>query len=132
MCADFSFINGAKRVIVIDSNWRLDYIKENYPKVETVDFSELKGSKGVVSQLKMMCNGHGPDVALECAAGEYAKSWLHAAEIATGLETDSSDILNEMIESVKNYGRVGITGVYVGFTNHFNIGELCNYSSSAA
>merc|ERR1739842_3870 len=34
------------------------------------------------------------------------------------------EILNEMIESVKNYGRVGITGVYVGYTNHFNIGSV--------
>jgi len=29
-----------------------------------------------------------------------------------------------MIEGVRNYGRVGITGVYVGYTNHFNIGSL--------
>jgi threonine dehydrogenase-like Zn-dependent dehydrogenase len=34
--------------------------------------------------------------------------------MAIGLETDTSEILNEMIESVKNFGRVGITGVYVG------------------
>lgn len=26
MCADFSFINGASRVIIIDTNWRLDYV----------------------------------------------------------------------------------------------------------
>lgn len=124
MCADFSFINGAKRVIVIDSNWRLDYIKEKYPKVETLDYSQLKGTKAVVSKLKEMCDGHGPDVALECVAGEYPKGWLHTIELAAGLETDTSEILNEMIEGVKNYGRVGITGVYVGYTNHFNIGKF--------
>jgi threonine dehydrogenase-like Zn-dependent dehydrogenase len=44
--------------------------------------------------------------------------------MATGLETDTSEILNEMIESVKSFGRVGITGVYAGFCNHFNIGSL--------
>ena len=124
MAADFSLINGASRVIVIDSNWRLDYIKEKYPKVETVDYSQLKGTKAVVTKLKEMVNGHGPDVALECVAGEYPKGWLHTVELATGLETDTSEILNEMIESVKNYGRVGITGVYVGYTNHFNIGSI--------
>ena len=122
MAADFAFLNGASRVIVIDSNWRLDWIKERYPKVETVDFSQLKGAKGVVSKLKEMVDGVGPNVALECVAGEYPKGWVHAIELAAGLETDTSEILNEMIESVRNYGRVGVTGVYVGYTNHFNIG----------
>ncbi|OQO11922.1 hypothetical protein B0A48_03649 [Cryoendolithus antarcticus] len=124
MCADFSFINGASRVIMIDQNWRLDFVKEKYPKVELVDFSKLSNTKGVVNKLKEMTDGLGPDVALECAAGEYAKSYAHKMEIAMGLETDTSELVNEMIESVKNYGRCGITGVYVGYTNHFNIGSL--------
>ena len=124
MAAEFAFMNGASRVILIDQNWRLDYVKEKYPKVETVDFSQLKGAKGVVNKMKEMTDDQGLDVALECVAGEYPKSWAHAAELAAGLETDTSEILNEMIESVKSYGRVGITGVYVGFTNHFNIGSV--------
>nr|OQO17882.1 hypothetical protein B0A51_15410 [Rachicladosporium sp. CCFEE 5018] len=124
MCADFSFINGASRVIMIDENWRLDFVKSKYPKVELVDFSKLSNTKGVVNKLKEMTDGLGPDVALECAAGEYAKSYAHKMEIAMGLETDTSELVNEMIESVRNYGRCGITGVYVGYTNHFNIGSL--------
>ncbi|KAK1055898.1 hypothetical protein LTR74_015331 [Friedmanniomyces endolithicus] len=124
MCADFSFMNGAKRVIMIDQNWRLDFVKSKYPKVELVDFSKLSNTKGVVNRLKEMVDGRGPDVALECVAGEYPKSIAHKLEMAAGLETDTPEILNEMIESVRNYGRVGITGVYVGFTNHFNIGSL--------
>lgn len=124
MAAEFSFLQGASRVIVIDSNWRLDYMKEKYPRVETVDFSQLKGTKAVVAKMKEMTNNRGPDVALECVAGEYPKGWFHAAQITLGLETDTSEILNEMIESVRNFGRVGITGVYVGYTNNFNIGSL--------
>ncbi|KAK1822954.1 hypothetical protein LTR12_002676 [Friedmanniomyces endolithicus] len=124
MCAEFSFMNGAKRVIMIDQNWRLDFVKSKYPKVELVDFSKLSNTKGVVNRLKEMVDGRGPDVALECVAGEYPKSIAHKLEMAAGLETDTPEILNEMIESVRNYGRVGITGVYVGYTNHFNIGSL--------
>jgi len=124
MVAEFAFLHGAKRVIVIDSNWRLDYVKSKCPRVETVDYSQLRGSKAVVSKLKDLVDGRGPDVALECVAGEYPKSWLHTLELATGLETDTSEILNEMIESVRNFGRVGVTGVYVGYTNHFNIGSV--------
>jgi len=124
MCVDFSFHLGARRVIVIDQNWRLDFIKEKYPKAETIDFSKLGKGETVTSKLKEMVDGRGPDVALECVAGEYAKGWAHYFEIMLGMETDTSEIINEMITSVRNYGRCGITGVYVGFTNHFNIGAL--------
>jgi len=115
MCIDFAFMNGASRVIIIDQNWRLDFVKERYPKAETLDFSKVKS---VPAELKKMVK-NGPDVALECVAGEYPKSLAHKLEIAAGLETDTSEILNEMIESVKNYGRVGITGVYVGYVSRF-------------
>jgi len=124
MCADFALINGAARVIMIDANWRLDYVKSKYPKIETIDYSTLPKGTTVTSRLKEMVDGRGPDVALECVAGEYAKGWAHYFEIMLGMETDTSEIVNEMITSVRNFGRCGITGVYVGFTNHFNIGSL--------
>jgi len=126
MCAEFAFINGAKRVIMIDGGagaWRLDFVKSRFAKVETLDFSSLKNGESVTSRLKEMVKG-GPDVALECVAGEYAKGWGHYFEMLLGMETDTSEIINEMITSVKSFGRCGITGVYVGFTNHFNIGAL--------
>ena len=126
MCAEMSFTNGASRVIMIDGgsgSWRLDFCKEKMPKIETVNYTELPRGTSVTSKLKEMEHG-GPDVALECVAGEYAKGWAHYFEMMLGAETDTSEIVNEMITSVKNYGRCGITGVYVGFTNHFNIGSL--------
>jgi threonine dehydrogenase-like Zn-dependent dehydrogenase len=118
-------MNGARRVVIIDGGpgaWRLDYVKSKIPKVETLNFSDLKG-ESVTSALKKIEHG-GPDVALECVAGEYAKGWAHYFELMLGAETDTSEILNEMITSVKNFGRCGVTGVYVGYTNHFNIGSL--------
>jgi len=126
MCAEMSFTNGASRVILIDGGaaaWRLDLCKEKIPKLETLNYTDLPRGTSVMSKLKEMEHG-GPDVALECVAGEYAKGWAHYFEILTGAETDTSEIVNEMITSVKNFGRCGITGVYVGFTNHFNIGSL--------
>lgn len=124
MCADFSLINGASRVIMIDSNWRLKYIQSKYPHIEILDYSALPKGESVTSKLKEMCDGRGPDVALECVAGEYPKGWAHYFELLLGAETDTSEIINEMITSVKNFGRCGVTGVYAGFTNHFNIGSL--------
>ncbi|KUJ16233.1 GroES-like protein [Mollisia scopiformis] len=123
MCADFAFMNGASRVIMIDSNWRLDFVKSKTPKVELLDYTALPRGTSVTAKLKEMVP-RGPDVALECVAGEYAKGWAHYFELMLGMETDTSEIVNEMITSVKNFGRCGITGVYVGFTNHFNIGSL--------
>lgn len=119
MCAQFALINGASRVIMIDQNWRLDYVKSKYPNIETIDFSSLPKGESVTSQLKKMCDGRGPDVALECVAGEYAKGWAHYFELLLGAETDSSEIVNEMITSVKNFGRCGITGVYAGYVSTF-------------
>ncbi|KAF2401868.1 GroES-like protein [Trichodelitschia bisporula] len=124
MCVDFAFLLGAQRVIAIDNNWRLEWIKQKCPKAETLDYSALPRGESVTSKLKEMTGGRGPDVALECVAGEYAKGWAHYFEMMLGMETDTSEIVNEMITSVRNYGRCGITGVYVGFTNHFNIGSL--------
>ncbi|KAE8145953.1 chaperonin 10-like protein [Aspergillus avenaceus] len=126
MAVEFSFSQGATRVILIDGGagaWRLDYIKSKIPKLETVDFSNLPKGESITSQLKKIVPG-GPDVALECAAGEYAKGWAHYFEILLGMETDTSEILNEMITSVRPFARIGITGVYAGYANHFNIGAL--------
>jgi len=119
MAAEMSFMNGAKRVILIDggaASWRLDFCKSKIPKLETLNYTDLPKGESVVSQLKKMEHG-GPDVAIECAAGEYAKGWAHKVEMAMGAETDTSEIVNEMIESVKNFGRCGITGVYVGYVS---------------
>ena len=129
MTAEMSFMNGAKRVIVIDggpASWRLDYLKSKYPKIETLNFTDLPKGESVTSQLKKM-EKEGPDVALECAAGEYAKGWGHFLEMLTGAETDTSELLNEMITSVKAFGRCGVTGVYVGFVSDLllSLAEYC-------
>jgi len=124
MAACFSLLNGASKVIMIDANWRIDYVKSKYPHIEVIDYSKLKKGESVTSKLKEMCDGRGPHVSLECAAGEYAKGWAHYFEMMLGMETDTSEIVNEMITSTRNFGSCGITGVYVGFTNHFNIGSL--------
>jgi len=123
MAAFFAFQKGASRVIGIDKNWRLEWCKSKLPKLEILDFSNLPKGSSVSTELRKMVE-HGVDCALECAAGEYAKGWGHKIEMALGLETDSSETLNEMIASVKKFGRIGITGVYAGYTNHFNIGAV--------
>lgn len=127
----WSAMRGASHIIAIDdTQWRLDNfvekVKKEYPNVivDTINFSEVKDVPAKVKELaKPGANGlpasrpAGLDVGFECAAGEYAKGWAHKLELATALETDTSEILNEIIESTINYGRIGITGVYAGYTN---------------
>lgn len=124
MAGVFALRSGASRVIFIDTEPRLTNLRDRWPKahrdkLDLVDFKTLSHgatpNDTVVSKLKELCDGRGPDVALECAAGEYAKGWLHWLEMAMGAETDTSEILNEMVEGVRSYGRCGITGVYVGY-----------------
>jgi len=133
MAGIFALKEGASKVIFVDTEPRLSFVSSRWPaehkaKLELVDFKKLSsgitGKETVVSKLKELCDGRGPDAAIECAAGEYAKGWMHWLEIGLGAETDTSEILNEMIEGVRNYGRCGVTGVYVGYTNHFAIGAL--------
>lgn len=117
----WAFEKGASRVIGVDNNWRLDYAKSKLPKLELLNFDEAK--KGVSVAINEMVPS-GVDVALECASGEFVKGYLHTVEMALNLETDTSEIANEMILSVKPFGKCGITGIYAGFTNHFNIGAI--------
>jgi threonine dehydrogenase-like Zn-dependent dehydrogenase len=126
MAGVFAINEGASKIIFVDTEPRLSFVKSRWAakdmsKLELVDFKKLSSGvtnkETVVSKLKELCGGRGPDVAIECAAGEYAKGWMHWLEIAVGAETDTSEIINEMIEGVRNYGRAGITGVYVGYVS---------------
>ncbi|GAA6047833.1 hypothetical protein JCM3770_004665 [Rhodotorula araucariae] len=134
----WSSMKGAKHIIAVDNvDWRLENFREkvskNYPnvKIDLINFEKDKGVVKKIHELTAPGSGGRPDtrppgldIALECAAGEYAKSWIHKLEMLTGLETDTSEILNEMIESTIGFGSVGVTGVYAAYTNHFNIGSM--------
>ncbi|KAL2756064.1 hypothetical protein ACRALDRAFT_2105790 [Sodiomyces alcalophilus JCM 7366] len=133
MAGYFALGEGAKQVIFVDTEPRLSFVSSRWPaahkdKLVLVDYKQLShgvtNRDTVVTRLKQLTEGRGPDVAIECVAGEYAKGWLHWIEMQLGAETDTSEILNEMIEGVRNFGRCGVTGAYVGYTNHFNIGSL--------
>lgn len=41
-----------------------------------------------------------------------------------GLETDSSEMINEMIRAVKKFGTIALIADYAAYTNHFLIGAV--------
>lgn len=129
MAGIFALSEGARKIAFVDTEPRLTAISKRWPethrdKLLLIDYQTLSfgvtDGETVVSKLKGLFDGRGPDVAIECAAGEYAKGWLHWLEMCLGAETDTSEILNEMIESVRNYGRAGVTGVYVGYVSELS------------
>ncbi|KAH9937092.1 GroES-like protein [Fomitopsis serialis] len=118
--AKWALAKGAKRVIGVDRvPERLAFAK-NVLGIETIDFSE---HKDVVKRFQEVAPG-GLDVAIDAGTFHQPKSILHKVEKALMLETDVSEIVNEMIMSVKKGGSCGIIAAYAGYTNHFNIGAL--------
>lgn len=68
------------------------------PGVETINFDL---DKDVTKKLKEITDGRGPDVGIEAVGLHYTKSLAHKIQTTLGLETDSGDILNEIITSVR-------------------------------
>jgi len=115
----FAFLKGAKRVIAIDNvPYRLDMART--AGAEVINFAEVKDIPAKIYEMVDI----GLDVAIDCGTFHEPKSMLHKAEKALMLETDSSEIHNEMIKSVRKMGRCGVIAAYAGFTNQFNIGAL--------
>jgi threonine dehydrogenase-like Zn-dependent dehydrogenase len=113
-------VRKAAKVIIIDSEqYRLDHVRKHVPGVETINRKDHK-----VHDKLMEIWPRGPDVGIEAVGCHYHTTLLHKVEQAVSLETDPSEMLDEMIYSVRKGGRISIVGVYVGYTNHFNIGAL--------
>ncbi|KAM7182824.1 GroES (chaperonin 10)-like protein [Rhypophila sp. PSN 637] len=97
--------------------------KAKIPGVETVNYELLGADETFPQRIHEMVPG-GVDVGIDATGGEYGKGFVHKVELAVGMEQDTSEMINEAIYSTKKFGRVGVIGDYVGFTNHFNIGAV--------
>lgn len=119
LCAKWCSLMGARRIIGIDHvPERLDFARRELG-VETLNFD----GEDVVKRMQDLVPG-GLDKTIDCAAFRYAKGVLHKVERAVGLETDTSEMLNEQILCVKKFGRISLIADYAGYTNHFNIGAV--------
>jgi threonine dehydrogenase-like Zn-dependent dehydrogenase len=83
---------------------------------EVINFKEIKDVPAKIYEMVDI----GLDVAIDCGTFHEPKTLLHKIEKALMLETDVSEIHNEMLKSVRKMGRCGIIAAYAGFTNHFN------------
>lgn len=124
MACAWAFSKGAKRVFGIDNNWRTDFAKQKIPGLETINYEAL-GNQTIPAKLHELVPG-GLDVCIEASGGEYAKSWTHKLELMSGMEQDTSEMINEAIYSTRKFGRVGIISDYVGckYTQP-NLSDFC-------
>jgi len=119
MAARWCQIRKAGRIIGIDCVKQRLEVAKDILNIEVIDFKKQSTTKTLLEWFPT-----GVDCAIECAGFDYPKSLLHKVEIALNLETDTPEILHEMIYCVRKSGRIAILGVYTGFANHFPIGAM--------
>jgi len=88
--------------------------------VETLDFNKYPNVPERV--LEMVPDGL--DRAVDAAAFRYEKTVGQKLKRGAGLETDTSDNLNEVIVSTRKFGTIAIIADYLSYTDGFNIGGL--------
>jgi len=114
---------GATKIIGIDKEpYRLAFAKEQLG-AEVINFD----TENVIETIQKLVPG-GPDVCIECAGFRFPKSFKHKVQTTMKLETDTMDILNEMIYVCKKGGRISVIGDYFGTGNGFMIGALMEKS----
>lgn len=113
-------LKSVKTIIAVDHvQERMDLARKLWG-VHCIDFTV---DKDVVAKIKEIVPG-GIDRTIDCAAFRYTKSLTHTFQRVMGLETDSSEIINEQLRAVRKFGTVAIIADYAGTCNGFLIGAV--------
>ncbi|RPA75987.1 GroES-like protein [Ascobolus immersus RN42] len=119
-CAKWSLIQGASRVICVDPDQqRIDFAVQHLG----VEGILADKSTDVVAKIREKI-AIGPDCVIDAAGFRFTKGILHTVQRAVGLETDSSEILNEEIRAVRKFGTISLIADYAATTNGLNIGAI--------
>lgn len=110
----------ASRIIAVDDVPERMELAKNKWNVEPINFAQ---DTDVVAKINELVPG-GLDRAIDCAGFRYAKNVIHKVERALGIETDTSEVVNEMIRATKKFGTVALIADYAAYTNHFLIGGV--------
>jgi len=115
----WSKIAGARRIVAIDNvPERLALAKKL--GAETLDFSQVND----VAEELYKLEEDGFDCCIDAAAFRYTKTIAHTIQRAIGMETDSSEVLNEMLRATRKFGNIALVADYAAYTNQFLIGAL--------
>ncbi|KAF9205158.1 hypothetical protein BGZ59_000660 [Podila verticillata] len=108
------------RIIAIDNVPERLQLAHSRWGAEVINFDK---DTDVSAKINMIVPG-GLDRAIDCAGFRYAKSLIHKVERAVGLETDTSETINEMVRSTKKFGTIALIADYAAYANHFLIGGI--------
>jgi len=119
MAAAWARFRGAARVIIIDKvPYRLEFARTRLG-VETIDFSQ----QDVIKTIQRLVPG-GPDVCIEAAGFRFPTHTTQKLQLQVGLQTDSSDIITEMVHVLRKGGTLSLIGDYFETANQFPIGPI--------
>jgi len=119
MSAAWARFRGAARVIVIDGDsYRLDFARSRLG-VEAIDFTK----QNVVETIQQLVPG-GPDVCIEAAGFRFARSVTQRLQQTVGLQTDSAEIITEIVRCCRKGGTLALIGDYFAMANQFPIGHI--------
>jgi threonine dehydrogenase-like Zn-dependent dehydrogenase len=120
MCARISRHFGAERVIGLDQVPERLAMAQRHG-VETIDFGAVGD---VVQVVREMTAGRGADSVIDAVGMEAEGSALERVLQATKLQADRFHALRRAHDAVRRGGTLSITGVYAGYVNLFNLGDL--------
>lgn len=124
LAARSAWLLGAKRVISMDYvDERLDRAR-TFSQAETVD---LSATDDIVTRLRRMTDGRGPDVVIDAVGLEADGSLLQTVlGRKLKLQAGSSAVINWAIHAVRRGGRIVLIGVYGPPGNFVDIGSAMN------
>ena len=121
-----SILRGAARVISIDNQ------PERLAKAELIGAESLNFDNfNVTEEIAKRIQG-GPSVCIDCVGFRFPKGVLSWMMYKTGMETDSGDIIREMVLAGKKGARLALIGDYFNFMNGMPIGAFMEKGQSMA
>jgi len=120
LAAKWSKLAGARRVIVIDRVPERLALARDTIGCDIINFEEQTDVVAAIYKLEP----DGVDCGIDAAAFRYTKGLLNTVQRAVGLETDSSEILNEALQAVRKFGTISLVADYAATTNGFLVGAL--------
>jgi threonine dehydrogenase-like Zn-dependent dehydrogenase len=104
-----AWLQGAGRVIAVD--WVADRLEfaARWARAEVVNFRAVDD---VVTHLRDMTAGRGPDVCIDAVGLEASGSAMHRTLGALGLQAGAATALAWAIDAVRKSGTVSVVGVY--------------------
>jgi threonine dehydrogenase-like Zn-dependent dehydrogenase len=120
LSAKWSKMAGARRVIVIDEISERLAVARDIIGCDIINFAITPKVEDEIYKMEP----DGVDCGIDAAAFRYTKGIVHAVQRAVGLETDTSEIVNEALRSVRKFGTIALVADYAAVTNQFLIGAL--------